>query len=261
MVLTIGEEFDGISEVYDQTRHAATEAELNALSRELKDCRLILDVGVGTGRFAKPLSDEGFEVIGIDLSRKMISKAKLKGVGDVILADARYLPFENDTFDGSIIVHVFHLLPDWQSVVHEMSRVTKTMVATFLSNHGGGWWRSAQASGDTAAGMYPKVWERYAELRAQMGYPIQRNKRMWQNEAEIKSKFPPSKLVEVSNEIIHMRIGDLIEHRPPFMQSDIPADVHKKILEQLLPEIAEKEITRRETEELAVWRPSQLRST
>lgn len=259
MAVTIGEEFDGISEVYDQTRHAATEAELKALSDELKGCRLILDVGVGTGRFAKPLSDAGFNVVGVDLSRKMVSKAKLKGVSDVILADACNLPFEDETFDGSIIIHVFHLLPDWLSVMREMSRVTKNVVATFLSNRGGGW-HGAQGQGDPAAETYPRLWKRYAELRAQMGYPIQRNKRMWQNEAEIKSKFPPRKLVEVSNEVVTIKLSDFVQRAPSFMQSAIPADVHKKIVEQLLPETAEKEIIRRVIEELAVWHPSQLQS-
>jgi hypothetical protein len=45
MGITIGEEFDGISEIYDETRQAATEIELKALSSELKVCRTILDVG------------------------------------------------------------------------------------------------------------------------------------------------------------------------------------------------------------------------
>ena len=107
MGMTIGEEFDGISEVYDETRQAATTAELKALSNELKDCRTLLDVGIGTGRFAKPLSECGFDIVGVDLSRKMILKAKMKGVNNLILADACHLPFRDNTFDGSIICFPF----------------------------------------------------------------------------------------------------------------------------------------------------------
>jgi len=76
MAITVGEEFDGISEIYDSTRQAATEAKLRAVSSELRGCSTILDVGVGTGRFAKPLSDLGFEIVGIDISRKMMLKAR-----------------------------------------------------------------------------------------------------------------------------------------------------------------------------------------
>ena len=79
MALTVSEEFDGISEIYDSTRPAATEAELRTVSCELGECCTILDVGVGTGRFSKPLSDLGFEMVGIDFSRKMLLKARQKG--------------------------------------------------------------------------------------------------------------------------------------------------------------------------------------
>lgn len=53
------------------TKHGMpTAAELMALRRKLAGCRLILDVGVGTGRFAKPLSNLGFEIVVIDLHVK-----------------------------------------------------------------------------------------------------------------------------------------------------------------------------------------------
>jgi predicted TPR repeat methyltransferase len=88
VAFTVGEEFDDISEIYGSTRSAATNAEIRAVSVELGDCCTILDVGVGTGRFWKPLSDHGFEMVGIDFSRKMLLKAKQKGVHNLILADA-----------------------------------------------------------------------------------------------------------------------------------------------------------------------------
>ena len=60
-------EYDSMAEEYDATREAATEAEIRAITKELEGCKSILDVGVGTARFAKPLSDLGFEVTGIDI--------------------------------------------------------------------------------------------------------------------------------------------------------------------------------------------------
>jgi ubiquinone/menaquinone biosynthesis C-methylase UbiE len=276
---TIGEEFDNISGIYDSTREAATEAELKAFSSELSDCRTILDVGVGTGRFAKPLSDLGFEIVGIDLSRKMMSKARQKGVQNLILADAHNMPFKDGSFDASIIVHVLHLIPDWLKVAHEMGRVTKHIAAALLRNRQREWNNTADALGNSSASpVFPELWTHYAQLREEMGYPIRRNRRMWQNEEEIRSKLPPMKLVKVSDEIVVTSIRDIItrfQQRSYPMQQGIPADVHNKIVKELLSSIAkaehggkdtisslqEKKIERRIIEELAIWRPDQLRQT
>ena len=164
MSITVGEEFDSISEIYDSTRPAATDAEIRAVSVELGDCCTVLDVGVGTGRFSKPLGDLGFEMVGIDLSRKMLLKAKQKGVPNLILADARHMPFKDGTFNASIIIHVLHLLPDWLSVAREMGRVTKSKVAALLNNGHGEWGMAANASGNSTSPVYPELWIRYAKL-------------------------------------------------------------------------------------------------
>jgi ubiquinone/menaquinone biosynthesis C-methylase UbiE len=277
MAITVGEEFDGISEIYDFTRQAATDVELRAVSSELGDCCTILDVGVGTGRFAKPLSDLGFEIVGIDLSRKMMLKAKQKGVRNLILADAHNMPFKDETFDASIIIHVLHLLPDWLNVAREMGRVTKNKVAALLSNGYGEWGRAANVSGNSTSPVYSEFWVKYARLREEMGYPIRRNRRMWQNEAEIRAKLPPMKITVVSDKVITSSLGELItrfQQRPYSIQRDIPIEVHNKIIQKLLAPtenadttgteassaLRNKQITRRIIEELAVWQPDQLRS-
>jgi len=99
---------------------------------------------------------------------------------------------------------------------------------------------------------------------------------MWQNEEEIRSKLPPMKLVKVSDEVVVMNISDLItrfQQRIYPMLQDIPIDVHNKIIQKLLSSIANadhngkettltlrgKQIERRIVEELAIWRPDQLR--
>jgi ubiquinone/menaquinone biosynthesis C-methylase UbiE len=275
MAIPIGEEFDDISEIYDSTRPAATDIEIRAVSIELGDCCTILDVGVGTGRFSKPLSDLGFEMVGIDLSRKMMLKAKQKRVRNLILADACHMPFRDGTFDASLIIHVLHLLPNWLSVIREMGRVTKSEVAALLSNGYGEWGMAARVPVDSSSPAYSEFWVRYAKFREEMGYPIKRNRRMWHNEAEIKEKLPPTKIIEVSDEVITTSLDELMtrfQHRSCFMQGDIPVDVHKKIIQKLLEStenadstckepassLRNKQITRRITKELAVWRPEQL---
>jgi hypothetical protein len=100
---------------------------------------------------------------------------------------------------------------------------------------------------------------------------------MWQNEAEVRVKLPPMKIIEVSDKVIITNVSDLMtrfQQRPYSLQQDIPMDVHNKIIQKLLAPtenadstgmeaasaLRNKQITRRIIEELAVWRPDQLRS-
>ncbi len=62
--------FDRVSEVYDATRSLrpdVMEAVLDGLEQALGGTNTLLDVGVGTGRFADPLRRLGFEVVGVCL--------------------------------------------------------------------------------------------------------------------------------------------------------------------------------------------------
>jgi ubiquinone/menaquinone biosynthesis C-methylase UbiE len=277
MTTTVGTEFDGIAEIYDSTRQPVTEAELKALSNELAECSIILDVGVGTGRFAKPLLDLGFMIVGIDFSLKMMVKAIRKGVQNLVLADAHQMPFRDKSFDASIIVHVLHLIPDWRNVTSEMGRVTRNKVVALLTNRQREFNKPANLPGYERVTIPPfhELWKVYAQIREEMGYPIRRNRRMWQNEEEIRSEIPPVKLVIVSDEVIVMSINDLIQRfrlRSYPMHENIPPEVHEKIIQRLQSSITqdtdkgkglastlkEKKIERRIVEELAVWRPNQL---
>ena len=70
--------FDSAAEFYDKTRGPSghvMEQLIKTLIYELVGYRTILDAGVGTGRFAEPLQENGLEVVGIDIAKKMISKA------------------------------------------------------------------------------------------------------------------------------------------------------------------------------------------
>jgi hypothetical protein len=160
-----------------------------------------------------------------------------------------------------------------------MGRVTKNRVAALLRNRQREWNNAPDASGNsstTTSPVFPELWTRYAQLREEMGYPIRRNRRMWQNEEEIRSELPPMKLVKVSDELVVTSINDLIkrfQQRIYPMLQDIPSDVHNKIIQKLLlsnvnanhngkeatSTLQEKKIERRIVEELAIWQPDQLR--
>ena len=86
--------------------------------------KLILDVGIGAGRFADIATQWGGEVIGIDLSFAV--DAAYKNIGNrknvhIIQADIFNLPFKSGTFDRMYSIGVLHHTPDtkkaFQSVV------------------------------------------------------------------------------------------------------------------------------------------------
>jgi ubiquinone/menaquinone biosynthesis C-methylase UbiE len=120
--------FDRVADVYDKTRGLPTEvmnSVMNCLSKELKGEKTILDIGVGTGRFARPLQENGFDVVGIDIARDMVNEARRKEARNLTLGDACFLPFQKASFDDAISVHVLHLISDWREVLREICRVTK----------------------------------------------------------------------------------------------------------------------------------------
>src|SRR3989454_3097185 len=92
----------------------------------------VLEIGVGTGRYAVPLQKSGIRVVGVDISRKMVEIGLAKGLRDVIFADAARLPFKSGSFDVGTTNHVLHLIPDWRDALSEIARVTRDMYFTVI---------------------------------------------------------------------------------------------------------------------------------
>jgi len=90
--------------------------------------KLVLDAGVGTGRFATWLAEKGFKVIGVDLSREMLEKAKRKAqilntdIG-FILADMHFLPLRKNLFDSCICINVIDHISDISKFLKEVKYV------------------------------------------------------------------------------------------------------------------------------------------
>jgi ubiquinone/menaquinone biosynthesis C-methylase UbiE len=84
---------------------------------------LCLDIGVGTGRMVTPLSSQGLNIIGLDISEGMLRVAKGKGI-PIVYGDARRIPFKDETFDVAIASRVLIHLGD-PACYHEASRVLR----------------------------------------------------------------------------------------------------------------------------------------
>ena len=89
----------------------------------------VLEVGVGTGK-SLPYYPEGVELVGIDISPKMLAKAKTRadalGVAvDLRVMDVENLQFPDKTFDFIVVVFVFCSVTDPVKGLRELARVVK----------------------------------------------------------------------------------------------------------------------------------------
>ncbi|HEX3325535.1 MAG TPA: methyltransferase domain-containing protein [Actinomycetota bacterium] len=131
--------FDRAAEYYDATRGLTPEAlerTVAVLSEELAGRGRCLEIGVGTGRIGLPLHRSGVTMTGLDLSRPMMSKLIEKAAGDpfpLVQGTATRLPFHDHVFGAGLIVHVLHLIPNWQDALDELVRVIRPGGAIVIS--------------------------------------------------------------------------------------------------------------------------------
>lgn len=83
---------------------------------------LMLDIGCGDGEktvLFKPLTSD---TIGLDLSVEKVRKAKERGI-EVIVGDAKHLPFKAEAFGAATLFHVVEHIDDAGKVLDEVLRV------------------------------------------------------------------------------------------------------------------------------------------
>jgi len=210
--------FDRVADIYDKTRglpQNVMEKVVKALAKELKGYDTVLDIGIGTGRFAEPLQEKGFEVIGVDISRDMIQKAKEKKAKNLLLSDACFLPFKESYFDATLCVHVLHLISNWQTALKEICRATK--YGLFSVTH---------------MGQSNPVHEAYEESAKEKGYNV---RRIGLGERELSELIKPTKSVPAASWVSSAdeRLTYLSQ-RAYSRQWRLPEDVDKQIVQELV---------------------------
>jgi ubiquinone/menaquinone biosynthesis C-methylase UbiE len=88
------------AEIADQNQ---TERQIQFLKNQLKPEGYFLDLACGTGRHSISLTAEGYSMVGLDISRRLlrIAKQRFREV-QVVLGDMRFLPFKTGTFEAVV---------------------------------------------------------------------------------------------------------------------------------------------------------------
>jgi ubiquinone/menaquinone biosynthesis C-methylase UbiE len=118
--------FDDHAEVYC--------AELRLIQRAVLRGKRMLEVGVGSGRFAVPLGIE----YGLDPSRPLTTMAKARGIG-VVLGCAEHLPYRGGSFDNVLMMTVICFVDNIPSAFQEVCRVlvpSGRLIIGFLERDG-----------------------------------------------------------------------------------------------------------------------------
>jgi len=98
---------------------------------DLKKNNFVLDIGCGNARDLLVLAKKGIKCVGVDSSGGMVDEGLkiLKRYGfnnlKIYKADARTLPFKNNTFDKIILSEVIEHIPDYKNAIKECKRVLK----------------------------------------------------------------------------------------------------------------------------------------
>lgn len=134
--------YDRIAESYAEARVEPWPDVMDFIT-DLPAGGLVLDVGCGHGRHSRPLALTGHRVVGIDLSRRLLSIARKSTSSSKefrpiawVGADATALPFPEEIFDAALCIAVLHHLPsrdDRVLALSEMRRVLRPEGEVFIS--------------------------------------------------------------------------------------------------------------------------------
>jgi SAM-dependent methyltransferase len=247
--------FNRISGFYDETRQPLTSEALDEVAAVLSrdGVQRILEAGVGTGRIALPLQQRGLQIVGVDLAREMMTKARGKGIRDLILADANRLPLKEKQFDAALMAHVIHLLDDPAETFESLRRVATKEIVIFVRDRDG----ASATDGGRA-----RLRDTFRKAAAELGYQMPDRPGGWWNgfrkEKEFLASHPPTELVTVEDREVVTTIRERLsffENRSFGYQAEIPEETLRRVRDRVLESVdADKEVRLQRVERMAIWR-------
>jgi len=105
---------------------------LELISRNVPACKNILDLGAGDGAYLPHLAHKAGMVVALEINRDLCSVIKTDGF-EVILADARFIPFKSHAFEcvwaSEIVEHTPSL-----DIFSEVERVSQGTIVITMPN-------------------------------------------------------------------------------------------------------------------------------
>jgi SAM-dependent methyltransferase len=208
-----------IAEVYDSWHSVPKNADaVVALLADLAGRGPTLELGIGTGRIALPLSQRGIEVHGIDASLSMVAKLRAKPGGDrirVTIADFATVPIEGRFSLVFVVFNTFFglltqadQLACFQAVARHLTGDGRFLIEAFvpdLSRFDRGQRVAALSVGADAVGLEASVHDRVAQrvtsqhvLMSKGGvelYPVQL-RYAWPSELDLMARLAGLRLRE-----------------------------------------------------------------
>jgi predicted TPR repeat methyltransferase len=129
----VAELFDGYANSFDKhlidtLKYETPKNLLELLNPSINDKFTILDLGCGTGLMGKLLKPYASKIVGVDLSKEMLSKAELTGAYDKLIEDdiLEFLSKCNDKFDLVVSADVFIYIGELSGIFMGLADVLKT---------------------------------------------------------------------------------------------------------------------------------------
>jgi len=161
------------------------------LIKNIKKDSKILEVGCGTGRSLRQIIHLARSITAIDHDKKAIEKARrnFKNYQNVriLLADAKRLPFKNNSFDTVICMTTFSNFGDYKiKILNEMCRVVKDNGMVIISMYG-----------DNAFNERMKIYKKFkAPIKKFKGTTVYFDEKVGDNVSE---QFSKKQLIKIFN--------------------------------------------------------------
>lgn len=242
--------FDDISEVYDATRSPPAPATIARVVAELREAAIsrVVEVGVGTGRIARPLADAGVAIVGVDAARRMLAKARAKGVSNLFQAGAHHLPFRDRAFDAALFVHVLHVVDRPGEALREAARVARVGVFALVT--------PTRSTPRPSGGEENPMRLLVRDLAAH-GVPVpDRPRAPGQREAEFLAAHPPDATVTLVDQQVTERVDrrlEMVARRASRHFLEVPPDLLAEAVARVRARVGDRTHTFRRVELLVRW--------
>ena len=122
---TIADRYDLITRLLSYGQDRRWKARVVALSGARPGLRA-LDLACGTGDIAFALAAHGADVVGLDITHRMLQLARTKGItARFVTGDMLALPFRDEAFDVVTTGYGLRNVPDLPGAIAEMRRVLR----------------------------------------------------------------------------------------------------------------------------------------